>query len=1296
VKTRHTICALALSLASLAALSPATAAAEGAAPAWKLLAASGPTNLPPTQSEVQRLTVQAEGGVFTLARKAGEGKGTPVTISGGMALVDESTAATIAGGTFEVGERVTATGLPEETTILACTGSCNGGSTATLSKAAEATASRAVKAYTARMSGVEATSGSLHVGDVLSGSGVAPGTVVLALDTGAKTLTASKPTTAAYSSGPLTLSTTERTAPVPYDATAEDLQSALEALPASEAGTFTVTGGSGTPFFIAYGANLANQNVEPFTITESLSGSPHYAQIFTTVPGGAGTGEIAIFPVNVGAAATTVGAEVQLGPLPAGIEISGTPKRNNAWTCTSSATEERCTSTEAIGALGRAGTIAVPVKVTTPIPFEASTEVEISGGGATPDSFALPIVVSPAEAQTGTVAFWAGAFTAEGKPATQAASHPYSALTYFVLNTTRGPSGQIAPVGLAKNIYVDVPPGFLGNPMVTERCPQSQITCPSPTPPHAPQTIGALTVSTGFGLEGTFTTTPLSNDVPVWGSAAQFTTKIVAPLQTLLASLRSEEDFGVRIFAPHAASNVAKLFKSYAVLEGFPAGAHGKPFLTLQSDCAEEAREQRSVKGEFSTWQQPGVFSHFEVSQPQVSGCSKLEFTPYNRKTKEGQVAFSFQPNVSGGSSPTGATAHLHIDQSGLTDPAKLATPPLKRSVVALPAGLGLNPSSANGLEGCSEAQIGYKGPGALPNPTRFNEAPVSCPDGSKLGTVEAVTPLLEEPLMGTIYLAAQEENPFGSLIGLYLVFESPRFGITLKLPGRVDPDPATGQLTATFDYNPQQPLEDLTLKFPGGGPQSALATPEVCGTYTTKGEWTPWSAPESGPPAQTESSFEVQEGCAESASERSFEPSFEATTTEPVAGGFSPLVIKVARGDGEQELRSLDFTLPPGLTGKLAGIATCSDAAVAAAEGKSGRTEQSSPSCPASSQLGTVDTAAGVGSEPFHAQGKLYLAGPYKGAPLSSVAITPAVAGPFDLGNVVVRAPLYVNPETAQLTAKSDPIPTILRGIPLKVRSVAIDVDRSQFILNPTNCEAMKATASIVGSNGATATPRNRFQVGGCDKLKFGPKLKLALKGGVRRNGNPALTATLTQSAGQANIGKVQVALPHSEFLDQSHIRTVCTRVQFAADHCPQGAIYGQAEAITPLLDQPLTGNVYLRSSSNKLPDLVVALKGPPSQPIEVDLDGRVDSIHGGIRNTFELVPDAPVSKFVLRMQGGKKGLLVNSRNLCATPSHANVQFVGQNGMSASQSPLLQNQCGKKDGKRSKRHRLSELLATW
>jgi hypothetical protein len=1090
----------------------------------------------------------------------------------------------------------------------------------------------------------------------------------------------------------------QTTAALPYDAGAAEVQSALEVLSTLGAGSVTVSGGPGgnaeDPYFVAFGGTLANQNVAQLSADGSLlSGEGSYAAVSTTVPGGAGTGEIGIFAVNVGAANSAGELTIHLGPLPEGIVTAGPAKggSGSGWACTTEERELTCEGQQTVRARSQAGVIGVPVKATTQIPFESSVPVEISGGGAVaPATYQLRLSVSPEPARPGTAAFWAGAFGGDGTPAHQAGAHPQSAFTYFVLNTVRTGAGQIVPAGLAKDITVDIPPGFLGNPMVTAaRCPQSEIYCG-----NEEATVGSLYTSTNFallqqGTGGVDREDSFYNDVPVFGSAAQFTTKVASPLATLLGSVRSEEDFGIRIESPHAASTFQKLFKTFAVLEGTPKAAHGKAFLTLQSDCAEEAREQQAVKAKFNTWQEPDSYFSAETPQPPVTGCDKLEFKGYDPATEEGQVSFGFQPTSTQGSSPVGATAHLHIDQSALTDPNKLATPDLKKSVVKLPAGLSLNPSQVAGLEACSEDQVGLKTTtGGLPNPIRFSNEPASCPDGSKLGTVEAVSPLLESPLQGTIYLAEQEKNPFGSLLAIYLVIESPRFGITIKLPGRVDPDPSTGQLTATFDYNPQQPVEDLTLHFRGGGPRSEFATPEVCGTYSTSGEWEPWSAPESGPPAQTSDSFSVSGNCAGSASTRPFSPGFEAGTTGTQSGAYNPLVIKLDRKDGEQELTSLDFTLPKGLTGKLAGIPYCSDGAIVSAEHKTGKEEQANASCPAASQIGTVDTGAGVGSEPFHVGGKVYLAGPYKGAPVSSVVVTPAVAGPFDLGNVVVRAPLYVDHETAQLTAKSDPLPTILKGIPLKLRSVTVNIDRSAFILNPTNCEAMSASASISGNSGATATPSNRFQVGGCENLKFAPKLQVQLKGGTRRNSKPALTAILTQAPGQANIGFTSVALPHSEFLEQNHIRTVCTRVQFAAEQCPAASIYGSAEAVTPLLEQPLTGPVYLRSSSHRLPDMVVALKGPPSQPIEVDLDGRIDSLHGGIRTTFEMVPDAPVSKFVLRMRGGKKSLIVNSTDICKGSHKSTVKMTGQNGMQHNFLTPLKAQCKKqkKNGKQAKK----------
>jgi len=1296
MNTRRAIPAL-LTLALVIATLGTTGRAAGAvfpAPAWKIVAATGPTNLPPTQSEVQKLTVQASGGTYTLSINVGEGKGTPVSQTGLLTLTTGSDVATAITGTYEAGERVAgsaAGSLAPETYVTAVNGS-----EVILSSQALASGSKSVRIFTTQ---IIVTSGTYHVGDSLSGTGIAVGTKVTAVQ--GSTLTTTKPTTAVYETGSqVNLTITESTGRLQFDGSTTELENALDGLPVLGAGAVSVTGGPGgevsRPYFVEFdGPSVANQDVKPLSADgEALEGTEHFGSVFTTVPGGAGTGQIGIFPANVGGAeggGIRGAVVVHLGPLPQGIVTTGVAS-GAGWSCVTAAQELTCESTSPVAAHHTTNRLGVEIKVEPNAVASGNVPVTISGGGGKMASYELPIVVSRADAAPGLAAFWAGSFEADGSPATQAGAHPDSSLTYLIVNTVRSPGGRVVPVASPKDVIASVPAGFLGDPLVTKRCPQSLIagnqeTGNHPNPNCESETVvGSLEAATKLGTDaGVEVFAELFNDVPPAGVAAEFSTLLVAPIQSLVGSVRAEEDFGIDIESPNSASTLEKLFRVFAALEGTPAAAHGKAFLTLPSDCAEEAREAPTVHAKFNVWEDsPSQYFFTDSPQPPVTGCANLEFTAYNHKTKQGQVQFQFQPTSTQGSSPVGAEAHMHIDQSALTDPSKLATPPLKRSVVKLPNGLTVNPSSANGLEACTEAQVGYKGVGGLPNPTRFNEEPVTCPDGSKLGTVEAISPLLEEPLHGTIYLASQGENPFNALIGLYLVIESPRFGLTLKLPGKVDPDPKTGQLTATFDYLPQAPVEELTLHFRGGGPRSELATPEVCGNYTTKGEWEPWSAPESGPPAQTENSFEVQEGCMESAAERFFEPTFEAGTTGTQAGAYSPLVIKVNRKDGEQELKTLNFTLPKGLIGKPAGIPYCSDAAIREAEGKSGRTELASPSCPAASKLGTVDAAAGVGSEPFHTTGSVYWAGPYEGAPFSAVVVTPAVAGPFDLGDVVVRAPLFVDPETALVTTKSDPLPTILKGIPLKVRSVTIYLNRQDFMLNPTNCEPMKISGSLAGSSGATANVSTRFQVGGCENLGFKPKLKISLRGATKRAGLPALKAVVTypKKGAYANIARAQVNLPHSEFLEQNNLDKTCTRPVLLEGKCSKRSIYGKAKAWTPLLDKPLQGPVYLVGGYGyKLPALVAELNGQ----IRILLKGKVDSGHNkGIRNTFEAVPDAPVSRFVLEMKGGKRyGLLINSENLCRKKQRAVARFTAQNGLVDQYKPVIANQCGKR-GKKS------------
>jgi hypothetical protein len=1283
-RMRKAMLALVLALAGLCAFA---GIAQAASPAWKLLAATGPTNLPPKQSEIQRVTVEAEGGTFTLSRKAAEGEGTLSFASGKAELITGSNLAEIwetDEGAFEAGQSITGEGIPPGTTIVGFVEPGIFGPIWELSANSTVSSEEiAIQAGSKEVTGVTTSSGEFAVGEELGGEGFPAGTLITSVAGDSFTIS-NFPT----ASGVIELIATGTTVPLAFDASAADVQAAFDAMPGLDPDTVSVTGGPGGdaehPYFVEFAGSLAEQNVEALDAdNSSLAGEHANVDVFTVVPGGPGTGEISIEAANIGGAPTSGEYTVTLGSLPPGIVTSGPAKTDpeSGWTCPGGGGESSvtCTSTTPVKSLTPPGGIKIPVEVDPTVASSADVPVTISGAGAGSASFELPIVVSRQQASAGTAAFWAGAFDEDGNEETQAGGHPYSAASYFLLKTVRSGSGKVVPVGDPRSVIVDLPPGFTGNPMVTPRCPQSQLTSPDEDTPacNAEMSIGNFApIVSAFGASSQEFAFGIYNSVPAQGYAAEFTTRVAFPQQSLLASTRASEDYGVRITAP-SNPTFYKIYGAFAAIEGFPAGAQGKAFLRNATDCAEMAREAPVVRTKSDTWQEPGNFSVTTTTVlPPVTGCEKLEFHP----------DFSFQPTSTQGSSGVGATAHLHLPQEGLSDPDKLGEPDLKKAVVTLPEGLTLNASAANGLQACSEDQIGLLTTnGALPNPIRFDEEAPSCPDGSKLGTARIDTPLLDQPIGGTIYLAEQDENPFGSLLAIYLVVESERFGLTIKLPGKVDIG-SGGRMTATFDYNPQLPFEDLTLHFRGGGPRSELATPEVCGHYETTGSWTPWSAPESGPPAQTSHGFDVTNNCAPSPGARPFGPSFEAGTIDPIAGGYSPLVIKIGRRDGEQELRSLEFTMPPGFSGKLAGIPYCQDAAIAAAQSKSGKDERANPSCPAASRLGSVSASAGVGSEPFSVGGDMYLSGPYKGAPLSAVVITPAVAGPFDLGNVVIRSPLHIDPDTAQVSAKSDPIPTSLENIPLKVRQVAVNIDRPEFTLNPTSCEAMQIKASIASSDGATATPENRFQVGGCRDLSFEPKTYFRLYGGVGRGAHPKVRAVyIAGKAGEANLTEGAFTIPRSEFLEQAHIRTVCTRVQFAASACPKGAVYGHVKAFSPIVDYPVSGPVYLRSSDNELPDLVFDLHGPDYQPVHIAVPLRIDSIRGQIRATAESAPDLPVSKLIFVQQGGKKGLLVNSRNICSRPFRATVETEGHNGKRSTFKPVLRNsKCGKQ--RKSKR----------
>jgi hypothetical protein len=929
-----------------------------------------------------------------------------------------------------------------------------------------------------------------------------------------------------------------------------------------------------------------------------------------------------------------------------------------------------------------------------------SGEVTVSGGGAPSTGAAQVARIDEAATPFGVEAFSADAEQEGGTTATQAGSHPFQFTTTLQLNQgavtpgTQRPN-EVSSVGqpaLPRNLRFELPAGLVGNATVLPRCTYSDFVTQEKFVNRCPPStaIGVASVTAAEpGLLGLLReAVPVFNLPPSRGEPARFGFMALGDPVVIDTALDAED--GYRIFADvNNVTQGAQFLASTVTLWGNPGDQRhdssrgwdcvyheplgpcaapnerqGAAFLRLPGSCGPNL----AFGLELEPWNVPLGSDVVDRSfvRAGLDGCNRLPFEP----------TIEVEADTHAPETPSGLNVALKVPQEPSEAPNGIAESDVRNTKVTLPSGLHVNPAAANGLQACSEGQVGFRRIDAQSGEAVFDEAAASCPEASKLGTVKITTPLLEEPLTGSVYQAAQGANPFNSLLALYVVADAPKAGVHVKLAGKVVPT-ASGQLVSTFDVTPQLPFEEFELSFFGGA-GAPLAT-STCGAYRTETQIEPWSAAAAATPS---SEFQVS-GCP---NPQPFAPAFSAGTVSPLAGSYSPFVLNLSRADGTQQFSRIDTVLPPGLLGKLAGIPYCPEAAIAQARGRSnpgeGATEQAAPSCPPASQVGTVTVGTGVGPNPYDAPGKVYLAGPYKGAPLSLAIITPAVAGPFDLGNVVVRVALEVNPVSTQITAVSDPIPTILQGIPLDVRSIVLKMDRPTFTLNPTSCERMAVSGTATSILGQAAVLTSPFQVGGCGGLAFKPGLKLRLKGGTTRHKFPALKAVVTypKKGNYANIARAQVGLPHSEFLEQVHIGTICTRVQFAAgaspgEKCPAASVYGKARAFSPLLAKPLEGPVFLRSSNHELPDLVANLKGQ----INVVLDGRIDSHHGGIRTTFEAVPDAPISRFVLEMRGGKKGLLTNSTNICQGKNRATASFTGQNGKIRSFSPLLVAQCGKK-----------------
>lgn len=924
-----------------------------------------------------------------------------------------------------------------------------------------------------------------------------------------------------------------------------------------------------------------------------------------------------------------------------------------------------------------------------------------------------------------------------------AAGHPPIGFTQYIIQHEET-TGKVEPAEIViptspivepianrtiKTLRVDLPPGLTVNPNATPKCsladfenkigenhvplcdPSTRVgteevtlvtnvagVVPAPSPPFpAGQTLpkGAVVPPS----ESTGTKVPVYNIEPKEGEPALFGFVVAGKEEVFLETEVAwqgdfHESFTIQLPGPSAPFST---LKSRLVQKGRSGNG---TFITNPTTCLDPTQFPHL----YSTWFRAHSYGEenptFPVGSTPVE--AKVEDSSGELVQQVGCDTVPFDPTIdmdagtTNVDSPSPATVDVKLPfiEGGETQ----SESHVRKAEVTLPKYMGLNPSGAQGLVACTDAQF-KKGVRVYDN---------ECPPESKVGTATVESPPLNQPLTGEIYVGTQNSsNPeSGEEFRILVEAKEPKEGIAARLIGNVKANAQTGQLTAVFDEQetlemtgssadiprglPQVPFTSVKLHFDGS--KSVLTSPPICSNTSTS-QLEPWARPESKAVDSTVTLTSDPTGgeCPKTMAERKFTPLYKAKTDSSKGGAYSPFHVTIGRRDGEQELKVVNVTLPKGLTGKLAGIPYCSEAAIASAASNAGKAEQAHPSCSGESLIGKVTTTSGTGENPLQLGGNAYLAGPYKGAALSLVTITPAVAGPFDLGTVVVRVALNVEPETAQIHAVSDVIPDVFGGVKLDIRSIVLDVDRSQFMINPTNCAAQATTGAI---NGGGADPTNSatfssyavndpFQAIECNKLAFKPKLKVKLFGPTKRAKNPRLTAILTTKKGQANVARTALTMPHSLFLDQSHIGTVCTRPQLASHTCPKASVYGHAEAKSPLLSGKLKGKVFLVSSNHKLPDLLVDLRGQ----VEIYLRGVIGSKHGGLKTVFNNVPDVPVSKFVLKMKGGKKSLLVNSTNTCAKTQRAVLKMKGQNGKKKNNNRFKLNivSCGKHKKKHHK-----------
>jgi hypothetical protein len=896
---------------------------------------------------------------------------------------------------------------------------------------------------------------------------------------------------------------------------------------------------------------------------------------------------------------------------------------------------------------------------------ERFASAKLEGGGAASPATAVELTnISAEPASFGPLptSFLADSFAADGlSPIREAGAHPAQVIGGLDLNSIATPPTtptQITAAGSIRHFQLALPPGFLGNPTAPGECTPAELTvgaCPGSAQ------VGRIELATGpfapASLPKTYSE-PVFNMQSPHGVLADLAFAISGNPVHIKFSLDPANHYAILASASDV-NETESLLNLKMILWGVPAdhshdsercGApndtsaecatdiEAKPFLTVPSECGVD---QTITLRNVDSWQHPGLFSpEIPYELGQATECDKPRFEP----------SLSATPTVTQADSPTGLRISINVPQNENSN--ALATPPPRDFHLTLPPGMRISPSAADGLASCTPAEIALG-----------TNDPVSCPDASRIGEATITTPLLPEPLQGFIYLAAPHDNPANNLFALYLVVaDTESRGVLLKLPGRLDLDPADGQISASFENLPQLPFDQLDLNFRSGTRAPLLSGP-ACGTQTITALVSSYARP--ADPLQLTDSYPIDEGptgapCAPAAN-RPFAPKLSAGTINPSAAARTPFVFKLSRTDSEQPLSRLAATLPPGLLADTTSIPSCSEDAIAAIPTAEGSAAQQilAPSCPATSRLGTATIATGAGPESLYLSGTIYLAGPYRSAPYSLLIIVPALAGPFDLGTLSSRIAVDVDSSTAQLRLASDPLPTILSGIPIDLRSIRLELDRPGLIRNPTSCAETALTGTATSAQGTTAPISDRFQVGSCSELALKPRLHLRLSGGLGRNSHPTATVDVAPRPADANLRAAALALPYGLFLDPARLRGACSRRRFAAEDCPPSARLGWAELRSPLLAGPERGRLLMLESDDRLPDLAASLNGT----IDLDLHGHLSAHNTRLHATFDSLPDVPLSHLHVVLKGGFRGLLVNSDGLChRQPPLIRASFVGHN----------------------------------